>query len=325
MTISAGQEWAYPGARWWKFDFHTHTPASADYGKGENQESLRQITPEDWLLGFMRAGVDCVAVTDHNSGEWIDKLQEALKGLDNHPDFRPLHLFPGVEITANVGIHVLALFDTGKGTADINGLLGAVRYQGVRGHSDRAADASAIEVLKAIAENDAIAIPAHVDGSSGAWKLPGSSLGPLLDRSDLLAMEVVHPASDPPELYRQRRLPMAEVLGSDSHHPAPGLEERLPGSHFTWVKMAEPSLEGLRLALLDGPGFSILRSDDPDPFDPNKLPTHFIECIEISDARYMGRGEPARFEFSPWLNALVGGRGYREIHGSPCPAARVEA
>lgn len=23
-------EWPYPGSRWWKFDFHTHTPASKD-------------------------------------------------------------------------------------------------------------------------------------------------------------------------------------------------------------------------------------------------------------------------------------------------------
>ena len=26
----ANSQWSYPGARWWKFDFHTHTPASLD-------------------------------------------------------------------------------------------------------------------------------------------------------------------------------------------------------------------------------------------------------------------------------------------------------
>ena len=57
----------WPGSRWWSFDFHTHTPASMDYRGDKN------IRPEDWLLDFMRAGIDCVAVTDHNSGEWIDK------------------------------------------------------------------------------------------------------------------------------------------------------------------------------------------------------------------------------------------------------------
>ena len=64
------------GAKWWKFDFHTHTPASDDYGKG-NQEQLKKITPKEWLLNFMKAEIDCVAITDHNSGDWIDSLKSA--------------------------------------------------------------------------------------------------------------------------------------------------------------------------------------------------------------------------------------------------------
>jgi len=47
-----------PGARWWKFDFHTHTPASTDYGKGPNQALDRQVTAREWLLAFMRAGIE---------------------------------------------------------------------------------------------------------------------------------------------------------------------------------------------------------------------------------------------------------------------------
>lgn len=101
MTPDRGRDWHYPGARWWKFDFHTHTPASQDYGKGPDQGSSQEITPADWLLAFMRSGVDCVAVTDHNSGKWIDELEQALDELAQqaHPEFRPVYLFPGVEIT----------------------------------------------------------------------------------------------------------------------------------------------------------------------------------------------------------------------------------
>ena len=99
------------------------------------------------------------------------------------------------------------------------------------------------------------------------------------------------------------------MVGSDAHHPSGAAGSRFPGSHYTWVKMARPSLEGLRLALLDGGGFSIRRSDAQKTLNPFSLPTHCIEAIEISDARYMGRGESARLAFSPWLNALVGGRG----------------
>ena len=73
--------------------------------------------------------------------------------------------------------------------------------------------------------------------------------------------------------------------------------------------MAKPSLEGLRLALLDGGGFSIRRSDEPESFEPFASPRHCVEAIEVADARYMGRGRTTRLTFSPWLNALVGGRG----------------
>jgi len=122
----AEQLWRYPGARWWKFDFHTHTPASLDYGKGHEQSRHREISPVDWLLAYMRAEVDCVAVTDHNSGGWIDRLTEAYAQLEvtECPDFRPLHLFPGVEITANGGVHILAILDPAMTAADVLQLLG---------------------------------------------------------------------------------------------------------------------------------------------------------------------------------------------------------
>lgn len=73
--------WDWVGARWWKFDFHTHTPASDDYGKGSNQRELKKISPKEWLLNYMRAEIDCVAITDHNSGAWIDPLKQALSEL----------------------------------------------------------------------------------------------------------------------------------------------------------------------------------------------------------------------------------------------------
>ena len=97
-------DWKWNGALWWKFDFHTHTPASDDYGKGPDQATLKQRTPREWLLDYMRAGIDCVAVTDHNTGAWIEQLKEALGELkkESHSDYRMLYLFPGVEISVNI-------------------------------------------------------------------------------------------------------------------------------------------------------------------------------------------------------------------------------
>ena len=311
MTLSESLPWRYGGARWWKFDFHTHTPASKDYRQSAQHASTVDVTPQDWLLSFMRAGLDCVAVTDHNSGEWIDKLKSSLQGLrqEQHPEYRELHLFPGVEITANGGIHILAIFDTSKCTADIDSLLGAISFQGERGSSDRTADDAPIRVVDSINRAGGIAIPAHVDRPSGAWDLRGNTLRPLLESDELFAIEIVEHNSAKPALYDELRLSWAEVLGSDSHRISQDSSGRYPGSHYTWVKMAGPSLEGLRLALLDGEGYSIRRSDLPESFDPAILPKHHIESIEIRDARFMGRGQPTRLALSPWLSALIGGRG----------------
>ena len=322
MATDPSSNWHYPGARWWKFDFHAHTPASMDYGKGEKQSSLKQLEPEEWLLTFMRAGVDCVAVTDHNSGEWFDRLKQGLDELVGtpHPEFRPLHLFPGVELSVNGGFHLLAIFDTDKTTSDLDALIGAVDYDGSKGDSDGVTRKSAVEVIETVLARGGIPILAHADSYKGLLRTQGAgsrktaldsnTVGQVLDCQGILAMEVTDAAFEKPDIYNQRKLAWAEVLGSDSHHPDGSAEEHYPGSHYTWVKMADPSLEGLRLALLDGGGFSIRRSDVSGDFHPFALPNHCIESIEIDEARYMGRGQlPARLDFNPWLNALIGGRG----------------
>ena len=86
----------------------------------------------------MRASVDCVAVTDHNTGEWIDKLKKELHDLqqEEHPEFRSLYLFPGIELSVYGGFHLLAIFDTDHGTSDLDTFIGAVDYQGRKGDSD---------------------------------------------------------------------------------------------------------------------------------------------------------------------------------------------
>ena len=113
LGVGCVNSWDFPGAKWWKFDFHTHTPASDDFLRGCSQDEKNTVTPEFWLRKFMEKGVDCVAITDHNSGEWIDKLKEKLEQIctDNPEWYRPLWLFPGVEISVHGGFHVLAIFD----------------------------------------------------------------------------------------------------------------------------------------------------------------------------------------------------------------------
>jgi len=71
--------------------------------------------------------------------------------------------------------------------------------------------------------------------------------------------------------------------------------------------MGKPCLEGLKLALLDGP-LSVRRSDQSNE-DPNAHASCVIESIEVSKARYMGREPAFMVPLNPWLNAIIGGRG----------------
>lgn len=291
----------FSGARWWKFDFHTHTPKSTDYGRGD--EVLKNITAKGWLLDHMKAGIECVAVTDHDSGEWIDPLKTAYESLreENNPDYKELHIFPGVEISVSGGIHLLAILDKNIATSDISRLLGAC---GASGASDACTSKSVIEVIKEIHDFGGIAIPAHIDDSKGFFSeiRDGKTIkGVIKLRDELYAAEITDSNYEPPELYKSEKAHWSFVFGSDSHMP------REINRRFTWVKMGDPSLEGLKLALLDKE-LSIKRSDEY-PECPNKYSSFVIKNIEIRDARYCGNGLPLNISFSPWLNCIIGGRG----------------
>ena len=303
-------ELQWNGARWWKCDFHAHTPASKDYGKGRYQSALRKRSPKEWLLDYIRAGVECVAITDHNTGAWVDRIKTALGELEseNPKEFSPIHVFPGVEISVNGGVHVLAILESDKTTPDIDSLLGVVGFPSEhKGSSDAVTKRSFVEVIEAIVEAGGIAIPAHVDDFNGLFKLPGTTLKQALNCKDIFAMELVNPNAEKPQLYIDKKLRWSEILGSDAHHPSGNAEQRFTGSHFTWVKMGRPAIDGLRLALYDG-ALSIRRSDQ-NTDDPNRHAAFALSSMEVSNARYMGHDESFTVGLNPWFNAIIGGRG----------------
>ena len=117
-------------------------------------------------------------------------------------------------------------------------------------------------------------------------------------------MEVADPTAPKPPLYADRKPARTEVIGSDAHHPS---GPKSPGSRFTWIKMGAPTIDGLRLALLDG-RLSVRRSDEGTG-DPNDHAALAIEAIEVVKARYLGRAERFAARLNPWLNAVIGGRG----------------
>ena len=294
-------QWQFPGSRWWKFDFHTHTPASEDF-LGGKQELKDQVTYESWLQRFMEKEIDCVAVTDHNSGAWIDKLKEKLEELEQEKPawHHPLHLFPGVEISAAGGVHILAIFDPEKSESDIDRLLGAVGYPEIsKGGNYKETDKSVTEVINEIAKQGGIPIPAHADKDKGLFE--SSSLRQALENKNIYAVELCDENYEKPQEYTKKKAQWTEVRGSDLHN----FWSKNFGE-FTWIKMDTPSIEGLKLALIDGEP-SVKRRMD---ISPNRHAEYVIEEITVKDAKHMGlEGDGELCQFNPFLNVIIGGRG----------------
>ena len=81
--------------------------------KADNSQNYRILT-EDIVNKSVKEGLDAIAITDHNSGAWIDLIKSAAKNR--------LVVFPGVEITTTAGersIHIVAVFDKDESSKGI--------------------------------------------------------------------------------------------------------------------------------------------------------------------------------------------------------------
>ena len=297
----------YPGSRWLKFDFHTHTPASDDYGRGDETE--KSITPEEWIQAAMTAGLDCVVVADHNTGDWIDRLKQKnqeIRDWEEKPDwYRDLTLFPGVEMTVSGSssrIHLLGVFDPSKDSRKITAVLGACGITDGFGDPEGTSTARGfVDTVGEIINAGGIAIPAHIDGAKG-----------LLENKTSLTRETenslksiagaefcdAHKFDQADAGLRKVVNNLAKLAGSDAHT----LEEIARFS--TWIKMSRPSIEGLELALMDHE-FCVKNQID----DPNGVPDIFLSKLEISSMAHCGRVEPMSLSLHPHFNAVIGGRG----------------
>jgi ABC-type molybdenum transport system ATPase subunit/photorepair protein PhrA len=309
----SGQQ--YPGSRWWKVDFHNHTPASSDFDALE----INTLKPRDWLLAYMRKGIDCVAVTDHNTSGWIEKLQIALRDMATEEPtplgYRPLVLFPGVEITTGDSLHILAVFGPEAEKSVLDGLLvGKLSISNVGNPTaELMVSESASTAIDCIHALKGLAIAAHVEkdngllqgspDASGAFKPKhaGRVIDDVLPKLDGLEFQSLN--NDCYRHFSDRIAARALVSGSDWPHNCANA-----GTRFSWVKMSNPSFDGLRLALLDPE--SALRRSDQKADDPQPLPEQWIESITLENMHLRRNGHGAlSLSFNPAYNAIIGGRG----------------
>ncbi|MBI5487414.1 MAG: PHP domain-containing protein [Deltaproteobacteria bacterium] len=306
MPTNKETERVPPGSRWWKCDFHVHTPQSgADYQDAN-------ASPASIIDAAVSAGLEVVAITDHNTFGLTAELQACAAN-------RGLVVFPGFEINAGSGIHLLAIFDVDTPANNVAATLGRCIDPRSVGDPGACSSTSAIEIASAIAQAGGLCLGAHVDGPSGCLsvllkKRPDGTLGgsetlqALVTCRELHGVEMVGSETamlgyldNSKDGYKRLDGAIAIVEGSDAHRP----EE--VGRRFTMVKMSKPNLEGLRLALLDGE--MSVRRGSVDAGSVNTHATSYLERIVVENARYVGRSVPFSVPLNPWLNAVIGSHG----------------
>jgi len=290
---------SYLGAKWWRCDLHIHTSASRD------TLELQDIPLDTWLLNVMSTGVDVIAITDHNSGSSIDPIKAVYQNLATIQPrgFKKLYIFPGVEISTLENVHILALFDPSKGTAEVEDLLVKLDIpRGKWGETEGVfSKYQSSDVIKIINQSGALAIPAHVNKEKGIFQLSGNQLRSLAYNEQIIAIEHEGSKSEWPDLIKEQKPKWVQILGSDCH--------QVPGSiphKFTWIKMRSPTLEGLKLACIDGNNSVKIMRDITDDLTLSSHP--WIRSVTITDTEYIDSDSPFLL-CNPGLNTIIGGRG----------------
>ena len=274
------------GLAWKRIDLHFHTPASRD------DYNHLAATPEQLVASAKRAGLDGFAVTDHNTGAWIDEMKAAANA-------EGIVVFPGVEVTVFGGernVHLLAIFDPSKGTADVHDFLAQVSItEDKRGSTETLASGDVNEVINKIALLGGVPLLAHCDSTSGVTQeIRGQARIKIVQNPNLLGAEITK--DETASFFRgddvnyQRQL--AVFQGSDCHSPE---EIGRRGSYF---KLGAMTVSALRQCLFDP--------------DTRVRPVHYpavhyptIVRMEIAGGFFDG----VELRLHPGLNTIIGGKG----------------
>ena len=281
------------GAIWLKSDLHVHTSASHDISS-----RWAKSTPDDVVRIAIEKGLDIIAVTDHNTASNCDAIRKAAQNTQ-------LTVFPGVEISTPQG-HVLAIFDIGTPSSKIEDLLIKLEIPREQfGSLDAATKFSIYDVCNFIENESAVAIAAHIDGKRGftkmidvaaerkrAYEAPGLRGLEILDQS---LRDKYQKGVSSGYTRRLACIQSSDCTSVDSTQHA--LDNM--ASRFSFLKMGQRSLSGLKLALIDPEMRVRLQTDD------NPLPKDVIIGMWVTGGFLDGQ----QFRFNDNVTCLIGDTG----------------
>jgi nicotinamide riboside kinase len=319
-------------SRWYKCDLQVATPAGGmrlpkDRSYNFEKSNDRKAFADLYMDHLRERGIDVIALADHHAATWLDDLKEAGARAG-------ITVFPGVEVTTGTGsdgAHLILIGDPSKTERDIDILLAKVcgfdeakhpKFNPARKDEPAPAPHSIDDILDGLPDGW-LAIAPHVleDNGLASLKTAGAAVRwKALHHDRLSAVDVGHARDDEKLKSRNRGfnqrfrdrdlddLPCLKRLAFVSTSDAYCVEDL--GSRFSWIRMDEPSLEGLRQAFLDHEARIMCDSDKrlARQADPNHTDHAWVESVALGGT--LGNSaSPMNVTFDPHLNVIIGGRG----------------
>lgn len=267
------------------------------HGK-KSEYATEQEYNEAIVAACVKYGVEAIAVTDHFRITSSESLASAARAAG-------ITVFPGFEAVSKEGVHLLCLFDPARPHREIERIIGECGVLDDRTESP-IGKLDAEELLAKAKEWDAVFVAAHSTSPQGGLlrKLSGQSRAHVWRSSRLQAIAIPGPVDDLPQDLRAivrsegeyaREHDVAVLNARDVCAP-----EDIAGSGaWSWIKMTEVTIDGLRQAVLD-PSSRIRLPSDPVPEEHTEF---------VAMAWEGGFLDGQSIHFSENLNVLIGGRG----------------
>jgi len=255
---------------------------------------------EAMIQAFKEKGIDVIGVTDHyrigTARSLIDAAREA-----------GITVFPGFEAATKTNIHFLVLFDPSKTVEEVDRHIASLVPVKNQDDDSPLGSCDVHELLTYCDDHDAVCIAAHVTQGSGLLhELQGKPRMKAWKDENLRAVSVPCPPGD------MSHQGMRQILQNKDHNHE---RDQLPAilmvqdvdeptdlekeKSWTWIRMAEPTVEGLRQAFLD-PESRIRLPSEPDPEDRAEF---------VAMAWDGGFLDGVKIHFNEDMNVLIGGRG----------------
>jgi chromosome segregation protein len=313
------------GAEFRKADLQIHSPRDRGWDGARPEDSLGSTPTVEAIRAerdtFCRAfinrcvaeGLRAIAITDHHEGVYCYQIIEAKGKLEDENGPIDLWIFPGMELTCKDSCQALVIFDAvlpaslfEKARAKL-GLPADTKPFSPKGIEVELLDfniADLQDLLNADPElRDRFIIFPHVKPGGHKTVLRTGFHKRFKDLPYVGGyMDKCYPdqldAGDRKILDGAIPAWASEKRGVFSCSDARHSDFRLIGKHATWIKLASPTAESLRQAML--------APDSRIRYEQPKLPNAVIASVTVHGSKYIKDGICS---FNQQMNSVIGGRG----------------